>query len=291
MPDEQPDSDERFETEREWLAYLRGRAAGREEARKEAHNKVAMITPQMIRMRTEEGEAWLSAPEQIAVRRAHDVVCFYFDLACVLMRAKGSTKSHTEWAAKQILQCVRSWEIPPEDNAKNRLASFLNGFVSAVHRYKSTRAIWTTDWPDEDLSSDPEIAAEIRRERQHRRDTELLPNLAPNLARQTEHGLLLLYPEERDKVNVGELAKAIEAWGLYDKRPGRKKKGEAGKYALLEAAIKDTSFAVDKVGLESPVRRAFEREKEWRRQVSQNEKSRLDEPWEPATFSGEENNE
>lgn len=112
-----------------------------------------------------------------------------------------------------------------------------------------------------------------------------------DLARQTEHGLLLLYPDERDKVNISELAKAIEAWGLHDKRPGRKKKGEAGKYALLEAAIKDTSFAVDKASLESPVRRAFEREKEWRRQVSQNEKSRLDEPWEPATFNGEETNE
>jgi len=272
------------------ISYVKGLSNGRQEAEKKARNEIILRTPQGMMMGTPEGDAWLNAPEHVAARRAHDVVSYYFMLACILGKAKGSTKSDREWAAMEVLQCTRSWALPPTDTATNRLTVFLASFVRTFRQYESTRAIWTSNIEEEYLPKDPRQAELRRQEIQHRRDHELLPKLAPDLAQQAEQEFLRLYPDERDKIDVAKLAEAVEAFGLDGKRPGRKPKGKTSKYDLLAEAIRGTSFASEGMSLKAAIRQATKREDERRERTRVSEKSRLSETWEPPTF-GKSNDE
>jgi len=270
---------------------MKAREAGRREAEEKANKKIILRTPQTLLMGTPEGDAWLDAPEQIGARLANDVANYYFMLACILGGAKSSTKSDKKWAAKEVLQCARSWVLPLADTKANRLTVFLGSFVRAVQNYKSTRAIWTAPIDEQNLPKDPTEAERRREWLQHRRDHKLLPTLAPNLAKQAEQEFLRLYPEERGKIDVAKLAEAIAAFGLDDKRPGRKPRGQTGKYDTLAEAIRGASFASDGSGLGSALRRATERDEKRREQVRAAEKARLSESWEPPTIGGEDDDE
>ena len=273
------------------ISYVKGLSKGRQEAEKKARKEIVLRTPQDLLARTSEGAAWLDAPEQIATRLANDVVNYYFMLTCILGGAKGSTKSDKKWAAKEVLQCARSWVLPPADTKANRLTVFLGSFVRAVQNYKNTHAIWTAPIEEQNLPKDPTEAERRREWLQHRRDHELLPTLAPNLAKQAEQEFLRLYPEERGKIDVEKLAEAIEAFGLDTKRPGRKPRGRTGKYDTLAEAIRGASFALDGSGLGSAIRRATERDDKRREQVRAAEKARLSEPWEPPTINKDDDGE
>lgn len=257
--EDEPEREERFETEREWLAYLRGHAAGRDAARREAHNVATLITPQMIKMRNDEGRAWLEDPAQIAVKLAGDIAAFYFHLACVVADPKQGGP-HQEWAKKLVFQAARLRDTDIGESTAARLAVFMERFLDAVHRYRSTREVWSREIPDHQLSSDPAWAEAFRQERNRRRDTELIPQLAPDLARQVRDDFSRLYPDEREHIDEVHLARAVEAFALDTKgKSGRKRKGEASKYSLLKRAFSGQSFVKGDTDLETALRRANDR--------------------------------
>lgn len=255
--DEQPESEERFETERERLAYLRGHAAGREAARREAHGKATLITPQMIKMRTDEGRAWLEEPEQTAVKLAGEMAAFYFYLAGIVADDERE-RSDREWATRLVLQAARLRETDLGESPAARLAVFMDRFLEAIHRYRSDREVWSREIPDHQLSSDPLVAEALRQDRRRRRDTELIPQLAPDLARQVREDFSRLYPDERERIDEAQLARALEAFALdTEGKGGRKRGGKAGKYHLLKLALAGVSFI--KTDLETAHRRANDR--------------------------------
>lgn len=146
------------------------------------------------------------------------------------------------------------------DSPSARLAMFMDRFVEAVHRYRSTREVWAREIPDHKLSSDPSLAEAIRRERKHRRDTELIPQLAPDLARQVREDFSRLYPDEREHIDEANLARAIEAFAQdQGGRPGRKRKGETSKHQALKVAFAEGAFIKKDTDIETAYRRAKSR--------------------------------
>lgn len=82
-----------------------------------------------------------------------------------------------------------------------------------------------------------------------------------------------LYPDEREHIDEGNLAKAIEAFALDPEgKPGRKRKGGASKHELLKLAFVGESFIRRDTDLETAYRRAKSRREARKARAKEREK-------------------
>ena len=240
--DESPD--EKLSHER-LLAYTEGYADGRREAEEKARQEAVLRTPQDLVATTEEGHAWLEAPEQAAAFEANQLVARFFHIACALMDDELPAELRKAFGA-QVFDTRRRLAISLADSPEQRRDVFLAEFSEQVRRCKRAVAIFQAGISKEAPSKTPEKDERCRR---------LIDDSYERTAGIIKAYFSRTYPDDSARLSLENLTPAVRSGVSATGKQGRRKDDDRGLYQHLSEAIASTSFPLDRAKLMAKMNR------------------------------------